>query len=260
MKNAEKKPKQKRPAHRLMLLVTVLCAASLAVGLFFSVRYLINAAFVHDYRNEIYNEQTEEPLLTLNFVEAYIPYYNIANVCYQKEEYDTAIAFYREALEMGIPHGKECPVRVNLALSMLQKIDFSDLSTTKQIESAIRQLLAARGVLIEDGCANPDDDQGHSPEAEQLKKDIDEMLEKLREMLENPPEQQQQQQQMSGDQQDQQQQQQGQSQQEQQIQQQLQEQMQQAMQEHTDAENNYQYGGYDEYGEGGSGGSGGAMW
>lgn len=253
-KNGKKQKRAPRPAHRLMWLVRIFCAIAIAVGLYFAVRHLMNEGFLRDYRNEIYNERTEEPLLTLNFVEAYLPYYNIANVCYQKEEYDVAIAFYREALDMDPPHPKECAIRVNLALSMLQKIDFSDLSTTKKIEGAIRQLLAARGVLTEEDCANPETDEGHSPEAEQLKKDIDEMLEQLREMLENPPEQQQQQQQQT--QQQQQQQQQNQSAAEQQLQQQLQQQMQQAMQEHADAENQAAYG----LDEGGFFGYDGAMW
>ena len=231
-----------------MALVTVISALLLAAGLFFVLRFIRNERFLASYRKEVYNEQIEEPLLNFNVMDPYLPYYNIANVCYQKQEYDVAIAFYREALEMNPSHPKECSIRVNLALSMLQKIDFSNLSSTKRIETVIRQLLAARGILTEEECAHPETDEGHSEEAELLKKDIDEMLEKLREMLENPPEQQQQQQQSQSQQN--QHQSQGQSPQEQQLQQQLQQQMQQAMQEHVDAQNTpsgdpggYGYGG-----------------
>ena len=62
---------------------------------------------------------------------------------------------------------------------MLHKIDFDNLDTEKQKSNAIRQLQAARNVLCEKGCADPYGTNGHDPEAEQLKQDIDKMLEEL---------------------------------------------------------------------------------
>jgi hypothetical protein len=62
---------------------------------------------------------------------------------------------------------------------MLHKIDFDHLETEKQKANAIRQLQAARNVLCERGCADPYGTNGHDPEAEQLKQDIDKMLEEL---------------------------------------------------------------------------------
>jgi tetratricopeptide (TPR) repeat protein len=116
----------------------------------------------------------------MNFPDSYLPYYNLGNVAYQNGDYDEAIANYKKALEIGAPHeDKECNIRVNLALSMLMKIDWANMTTQKDVERAIRQLKAARNVLTEEGCANPDDPNGHNEDAEKLKKDIDDMLDQL---------------------------------------------------------------------------------
>ena len=96
-----------------------------------------------------------------------------------QEDYDSAIACYKEALECHPTEKKECDIRVNLALAMLHKIDFDHIDTEKQKQNAIRTLQAARNVLCEKGCADPYGTDGHDPEAEQLKQDIDKMLEEL---------------------------------------------------------------------------------
>ena len=83
------------------------------------------------------------------------------------------------ALEAHPGEKKECDIRVNLALAMLKKINFDHLDTEKDKENAIRTLQAARNVLCEKGCADPYGTDGHDPEAEQLKQDIDKMLEEL---------------------------------------------------------------------------------
>ncbi|MBR5954614.1 MAG: hypothetical protein IK021_04285, partial [Methanobrevibacter sp.] len=59
------------------------------------------------------------------------------------------------------------------------KIDFQDLSSTSKVENAVQILLIAREALTEENCANVEDDSGHSKEAEELKKYIDELLKQL---------------------------------------------------------------------------------
>ena len=46
-------------------------------------------------------------------------------------------------------------------------------------EKILEKLMEARRFLCEKGCANEDNDNGHSDEAENLKKDIDKMIEEL---------------------------------------------------------------------------------
>ncbi len=172
----------------------------LLAGLFFGVRYILNELFLKNYRAQDYSMQYESGLTTANINEDYLPYYNMGNVYYKNGEYDKAIAYYKKALEKDPPLYKECPVRINLALAMLQKIDFSNLNTPNKVENALRQLRAARAILCEDGCAHPEDDQGHSAEAEQLKKDIDEMIKQLEQQQEQQQQDQQDDQQPQQDQ------------------------------------------------------------
>ena len=49
----------------------------------------------------------------------------------------------------------------------------------RTLENVTSQLLAARQVLCEQGCADPEGTNGHDPEAEQLKQEIDELLKRV---------------------------------------------------------------------------------
>ena len=163
-----------------MAIINIVCVLLLICGLFLTVRYIMNEIFLRRYDKGTYSTKYEEPLLKMNFPDSYLPYYNLGNVAYQNEDYDKAISYYKQALEVGAPHeDKECNIRVNLALAMLMKIDWTSMTTEKDVQRAIRQLKAARNVLTEEGCANPDDANGHNEDAEKLKKDIDDMLEQL---------------------------------------------------------------------------------
>ncbi|HBZ02509.1 MAG TPA: hypothetical protein DEO83_01675 [Lachnospiraceae bacterium] len=167
-----------------MKIIDIISVVLLVISLFLGIRYLINSVFVYKYNHGgyeagNYNVKLEEFLSKLNIPEGYVPYYNAGNASYQNGDYDSAISYYKDALESHPTEKKECDIRVNLALAMLKKIDFDHLETEKQKANAIRQLQSARNVLVEKGCADPYGTNGHDPEAEQLKQDIDKMLEEL---------------------------------------------------------------------------------
>ena len=162
-----------------MRIINVVSIFLAVIALFLGIRFLINFHFVYSFNHGTYNVAEEEFLAKLNVPEGYVPKYNAGNAYYMKEDYDNAISSYKEALESHPTEKKECDIRVNLALAMLHKIDFDHLETEKQISNAVRQLQSARNVLVEKGCADPYGTNGHDPEAEQLKQDIDKMLEKL---------------------------------------------------------------------------------
>ena len=199
----ERKARRKR-ARGMMLAADILGVIALVIALFLGVRIIMNLVFLNNYSKGVYNVEAERKLTgTLNIVEGYVPYYNMGNAAYMNGDYDEAIADYRLALEKNPPKYYECPVRINLALSMIKKINFENLTTEKKILNAIRQLQAARNVLCEDDCANPDyvdgakeqkpiktedgeeiiPEKGHSDKAEQLKKEIDEAIKFLEELL-----------------------------------------------------------------------------
>ena len=178
------------------------------------------------------------------FFQLYIYHYNKGNDYYDKGSYEKAIDEYEKALKRYVPDKKECDIRVNLALSMIAPYDLEDFSdiTEEERKELIEILKAAIDVLVEDGCAHRDDEDGHDKEAQKLKDELQAIIN----MLMQPAEQPQQQQGGNDDDQQQQQQQQQQTQQEQQ-QQQLQEIMQQGTDEHSqgmqeyDMYNDYNY-------------------
>lgn len=268
-KKEKKKKKAKPPMDpklrfRFVLLLDALLVVTAIILGFFLVRHLMNASFLDKYDKGVYATKNEEKLKKVNVVEGYLPYYNLGNVYYKEEKYDDAIASYKKALEYHPSHGKECSVRINLALAMIKKIKFDAIATEKDRDRAIDQLLAARAVLCEEGCADADDDNGHSEEAEKLKKDIDDMIEQLK----NPPESDNQNQDDQDDNQNQdnqdqnqdQQQNQDQSQREKDIQDQLEKDRQQNQQERQQTQDEYNNehndDGGGESGQGGGGGGG----
>ena len=158
-------------------------------GIFMLARSVVNTAFLRNYEKGSYSEMPERFFLHLKFGENYVVPYNLGNVAYQYEDYDKAVTYYRQALSSGPPEQEaECKVRVNLALSMCHTIDFDKLDTSdeKAVSKAVSTLQKARLVLTDHGCASEPvgSDDGHFRDADQLKHDIDDMLNKLQ----NPPE------------------------------------------------------------------------
>ena len=162
-----------------MRIVNVISVVLLIIALFLGIRYIINGVFLINYNHGSYSVESQKFLQLVNIPEGYLPYYNAGNAYYMMEDYDSAIDCYKSALESHPTEKKECDIRVNLALAMLHKIDFDNIATEKQKANAVRQLQSARNVLCEKGCADPYGTDGHDPEAEQLKQDIDKMLEEL---------------------------------------------------------------------------------
>lgn len=138
------------------------------------VTFIINEIFIAKYQDGRYNEADAKKLLIMNISQPYIAHYNYGNVLYKNGEYDRAINEYEKALKAFPPEKKECSIRINLALAMLAKIDGN-----QEKEEIVKQLQEARQTLCEDGCANKNDDKGHSKKAETLKKDIDNAIKNL---------------------------------------------------------------------------------
>ncbi len=174
--------KNKIPLKIIVMIVLAVILFVLSFGLFFKM--IVNHSFVKAYDEDVYLSENEELLKFVNTPESYLPYYNLGNIAFENTDYNSAVGYYTKALSLFPLGQKECDIRINLALSMCYSIDFQHLETQERIDTALIILYKARDVLLENGWANEDPELVKDEEAQQLKEDIDRMIEKL----ENPEE------------------------------------------------------------------------
>lgn len=157
----------------------------LLAGSLFAFRYLYNAYIIYQYNEKDYLKDAS-PLMVCNWIQPYVAHYNMGNIHYQNEKYEDAIKEYEEALLSNPGKGKECSIRINLALAMIKNLG-EDYDSEENRKASIETLKEARNVLLEDGCATEHGD-GHSETAEKLKKEIEDMIEELEEEEPSEPE------------------------------------------------------------------------
>ena len=165
-------------------ILLAICTLLTVLGVLIIARSLINASFLNNYTKGKYPTVLEGLLPHLPFGENYVAFYNLGNADYMKGNYDKAVSYYATALTKEPPEQyEECMIRTNLALALCHTIDFDnlDLSDQEAVQHAIEVLLTARYYLTEHECASEPvgSDDGHFPDADSLKHDIDEMLQKL---------------------------------------------------------------------------------
>lgn len=137
-----------------------------------------NETFILNYNNGKIDDDELIPLFYANIYQPCIVHYNYGNVLFKSEKYNEAIDEYTKALELFPCKTQECKIRINLALAKLRLIDEHD-NSEDNLNKILNILQSARDVLCEKGCANKYDDNGHSEEAEKLKKEIDEKIKEL---------------------------------------------------------------------------------
>lgn len=157
-----------RKAHNIHIIIYII----LILLLFkFLSSYIVNECFISRYNKGIYNANFIKYLSVANVYEPYVVHYNNGNRLYKIADYSEAIEEYKEALKLHPPKKKECSIRINLALAMIKNVENEKNSDVSDILEVLHD---AKEVLYEDGCANVDNDEGHSKEAEQLEDDINE--------------------------------------------------------------------------------------
>ena len=168
---------KKTPIKYLAILIVSVAVVVISVSAI--VRVFVNKGFVVSYEQGIYDTSKEKTLFLMNFPQGYIPYYNVGNAAYQQNDYISAVSYYYDALKFNPKEPWDCQIRINLALALLHIIDFENLDSEEKVQNALSVLYQARGVLIEHGCAEDKGENGHNKDAQQLKDDIDKMIEKL---------------------------------------------------------------------------------
>ncbi len=145
---------------------------------------LINSILINNYNKGKYSDSQAKALTFLNFPERYIANYNYGNILYQKGEYEKAIEKYAKSLKGFIPKNKECNIRINYALAICKTVSVNEKDQSS-INNAIEKYESAIEILTKKGCANKNDDNGHSQKAETLKKDIQKEIDRLKKLQKN---------------------------------------------------------------------------
>lgn len=117
------KEKRQRAAFALWLTGLAAGAVLCAAGALLTGRAAVNAYFVRQAEQGDGRAGLERTLLTMNWNEGYIPYYNLGNLEAAKGQWEKAALLYESALGKGAAHPAECRVRINLALSLVHEVD-----------------------------------------------------------------------------------------------------------------------------------------
>ena len=159
---------------------TIIITVYVILGLLlfkFAFTYGYNEWVISKYEEEDYSENFAL-LEVMNVNEPYIVYYNNGNVMYQRMDYEAAVDYYVQALEHNPPEGKECAIRINLALTKLEFLG-DDFMMPQNIDKSIELLEECLDILSEDDCAN-DEGTGHNNRAQRLYNEIKDLLEQLK--------------------------------------------------------------------------------
>ncbi len=164
---------------RKVLIVIYIILILITLKMLYSV--LINSILINNYNKGKYSDSQAKMLTFLNFPESYIANYNYGNILYQNGEYEKAIEEYKKALKGFIPKNKECNIRINYALAICKTVSVNEKEETS-INNAIEKYESAIEILTQNGCANKNDNNGHSQEAETLKQDIQREIDRLKKL------------------------------------------------------------------------------
>lgn len=144
---------------------------------------IANSILINNYNKGEYSESQAKSLTYLNFTQSYIANYNYGNILYKNGEYEKAIEEYKKSLDGIVPKEKECNIRINYALAICKTVKV-DETNQESIEEAIKEYESAIDILTENGCANKDNNNGHSENAEKLKNDIQKEIDRLKDLQE----------------------------------------------------------------------------
>lgn len=133
--------------------------------------YVVNERFIFNYNNGNYNKKDIDSLFIFNISEPYIVHYNYANILYNNNQYNKAIEEYKKSLNLFVPKKRVCNVRINLSLAIIADISLNNLDSDETYK-ILNKLKEAKAVLYQDGCANTENDNGKSQEAETLENEI----------------------------------------------------------------------------------------
>ena len=166
---------------KILLVIYILL---IILALKFVLKTVNNSILIFRYNKTDYSKLQAKVAIHFDFIENYVSRYNYGNILYNEGKYEEAIQEYRKALRHFVPKYKECKIRINYALAICNTVQVDETNKIS-IENAIKRYEDAIDVLTEKGCANKNDDNGHSQDAETLKQDILREIERLKKLNED---------------------------------------------------------------------------
>lgn len=163
----------KRTVKKIVAALLIIAAFALAK---FAASLCLNEVFISNMNDGNYSDNLVKVLYILNLEEPYIAHYNDGIRYYKSEDYKNSESKFETALKNNPPEERICLIRINLSLSIVKQAKKGEISSYLTLERA-------KKVLYEDGCANQDDDNGKSEDAEKLEEEI----KKLQEQQDEPP-------------------------------------------------------------------------
>ena len=133
-------------------------------------RYLVNEAYIRTYNSGNYDSNLVKVLFIVNYPEPYVAHYNYGNSLYMKKEYESAKEEFEDALKIA-PREKRCYVRYNLALSMLELVDYSDEDKANEELDNIKKVLEGDNCANGEGTGDNSDSQNLHDEIEEYQND-----------------------------------------------------------------------------------------
>ena len=141
---------------------------------FLLIPYATNEEWIKKYNKEIYENNV---FAAMGILQPCVASYNEGNVYYKMGSYKLAIKDYKKALKQYPTMKQRCDISTNLALAMVQDIDFEKVNKDN-VEETKENLEKAKEVLKKDGFAT-EDNTGSDPDAQQLLNEINKIIKAL---------------------------------------------------------------------------------
>lgn len=165
----------------MKILRTIAKVLVILFAIFYAIlvfNFIANKNLNQKYEDKKYEECSYKAWLTLGFTEPYVALYNEGNVCYNQGDYEGAVESYEKALKYKMSDENALKVRINMILAKLKlenldNIKYDDIDPLiERLESYIEELDKSEDALS--------DDTETADDGNKLKREIQKLIDDLK--------------------------------------------------------------------------------